>query len=471
MRKTKIIATLGPSSSDKNILTAMVKAGMNVARINMSHATHEEHAARIALIKEIRRDLSAPVALMLDTRGPEIRLGTFENGSADVVTGDEFEIVNEKIVGDAHKASVSCSDFYKMLRPGDFLLINDGLIRMQVKSIENKVVKLQVVIGGTLSNHKSINVPGAELDLPYLSDKDREDLLFSIEQDVDFIAASFVSTANDIRVLKDFLFANGGENIEVIAKIESRKGVENIDDILSLADGIMVARGDLGVEVPFIELPAIQKSLIKHARAAGKRVITATEMLESMISKPRPTRAETSDVANAVYDGTGAIMLSGETAAGLYPVQAIKVMSDIAEYTEKSIHYRKRFNMYGDFDVKSISDALSASAVKASYDLDCNAIVVATRSGRTAKLVSRFRPACPIIAVTTTDKAYYQLALSWGVYPLHGAEQAEMGKVFSHAAKVATYFNMIKTGDTVVTLATSTGESRDAMNVLRIDRI
>ena len=211
MRKTKIIATLGPSSSDKNILTAMVKAGMNVARINMSHATHEEHAARIALIKEIRRDLSAPVALMLDTRGPEIRLGTFENGSADVVTGDEFEIVNEKIVGDAHRASVSCRDFYKMLRPGDFLLINDGLIRMQVKSIENKVVKLQVVIGGTLSNHKSINVPGAELNLPYLSDKDREDLLFGIEQDVDFIAASFVSTANDIRVLKDFLFANGGE--------------------------------------------------------------------------------------------------------------------------------------------------------------------------------------------------------------------------------------------------------------------
>lgn len=471
MRKTKIIATLGPSSSDKAVLTAMVKAGMNVARINMSHATHEEHAARIALVKEIRRDLSVPVALMLDTRGPEIRLGTFENGSAEVKAGDEFEIVNGKIVGDVHRASVSCPDFYKMLKPGDFLLINDGLIRMQVKSIEGTTVKLQVVIGGVISNHKSINVPGAELNLPYLSDKDREDLLFGIAQDVDFIAASFVSTANDIRVLKDFLFKNGGENIEVIAKIESSKGVENIDEILALADGVMVARGDLGVEVPFIELPAIQKSLIKHARAAGKRVITATEMLESMITKPRPTRAETSDVANAVYDGTGAIMLSGETAAGQYPVQAIKVMSDIAEYTEKSIHYRKRFNMFSDFDLKTISGAMSASAVKASYDLDCNAIVVATRTGRTAKLVSRFRPTCPIIAVTTTDKAYYQLALSWGVYPLHGTEQLDISKVFDHASKVASYFNMIKTGDTVVTLATSTGEHRDSMNVMRIDRV
>lgn len=471
MRKTKIIATLGPSSSDKSVLTAMVKAGMNVARINMSHATHEDHAARIALIKEIRRDLSAPVALMLDTRGPEIRLGTFENDSAEVAAGDEFEIVNDKIVGDAHRASVSCPDFYKMLKKGDFLLINDGLIRMQVKDIVDKTVKLQVVIGGTISNHKSINVPGTVLDLPYLSEQDKSDLLFGIKQDVDFIAASFVSTANDIRVLKEFLLRNGGERIEVIAKIESSKGVENIDEILALADGIMVARGDLGVEVPFIELPAIQKSLIKRARAAGKRVITATEMLESMITKPRPTRAETSDVANAVYDGTGAIMLSGETAAGKYPVQAIKVMSDIAEYTESSIHYRKRFNMLSDFDLKTIADAMSASAVKASYDLNGDAIVVATRSGRTAKLVSRFRPSCPIIAVTTTEKAYYQLALSWGVYPLMGAEQSDISKVFEHAAKVARYFNMIKAGDTVVTLATSTGSAHDAMNIMRIDRI
>ncbi len=471
MRKTKIIATLGPSSSDKSVLTAMVKAGMNVARINMSHATHEDHAARIALIKEIRRDLSAPVALMLDTRGPEIRLGTFENDSAEVAAGDEFEIVNDKIVGDAHRASVSCPDFYKMLKKGDFLLINDGLIRMQVKDIVDKTVKLQVVIGGTISNHKSINVPGTVLDLPYLSEQDKSDLLFGIEQDVDFIAASFVPTANDIRVLKEFLLRNGGERIEVIAKIESSKGVENIDEILALADGIMVARGDLGVEVPFIELPAIQKSLIKRARAAGKRVIPATEMLESMITKPRPTRAETSDVANAVYDGTGAIMLSGETAAGKYPVQAIKVMSDIAEYTESSIHYRKRFNMLSDFDLKTIADAMSASAVKASYDLNGDAIVVATRSGRTAKLVSRFRPSCPIIAVTTTEKAYYQLALSWGVYPLMGAEQSDISKVFEHAAKVARYFNMIKAGDTVVTLATSTGSAHDAMNIMRIDRI
>lgn len=471
MRKTKIIATLGPACADGEILAGMIKAGMNVARINMSHATHEEHASRIATVKKLRRDLSVPVALMLDTRGPEIRLGMFENDSAEVVAGDSFEIVNEPVTGNSHRASVSCADFYKLLHKGDHLLINDGLIRMQVKEIADETVKLEVVIGGVISNHKSINVPGVVLNMPYLSDQDKKDLLFGIRQDVDFIAASFVSTANDIRVLKNFLLQNGGEHIEVIAKIESSKGVDNIDEILALADGIMVARGDLGVEVPFVELPAIQKSLIKKARAAGKRVITATEMLESMITKPRPTRAETSDVANAVYDGTGAIMLSGETAAGKYPVQAIRVMSAIAEYTESSIHYRKRFNMLSDFDLKTIADAMSASAVKASYDLDCNAIIVATRSGRTAKLVSRFRPACPIIAVTTTEKAYYQLALSWGVYPLQGAEQTDMSKVFEHAAQVARYFNAVKSGDTVVTVATTSGFNSDAMNIMRIDRI
>ena len=471
MRRTKIICTLGPSTDKGDVLRQLMISGMNVARLNFSHQTHEEQKVRADKVKQLRKELNRPIALLLDTKGPEIRLKTFKEPKVFLKEGEQFTLTSRDIEGDETICAITFANLPKEVTTGTRILIDDGLIELRVDSATETDILCTVVNGGPVSARKSINVPGAELNLPYLSDKDREDLLFGIEQDVDFIAASFVSTANDIRVLKDFLFANGGENIEVIAKIESRKGVENIDDILSLADGIMVARGDLGVEVPFIELPAIQKSLIKHARAAGKRVITATEMLESMISKPRPTRAETSDVANAVYDGTGAIMLSGETAAGLYPVQAIKVMSDIAEYTEKSIHYRKRFNMYGDFDVKSISDALSASAVKASYDLDCNAIVVATRSGRTAKLVSRFRPACPIIAVTTTDKAYYQLALSWGVYPLHGAEQAEMGKVFSHAAKVATYFNMIKTGDTVVTLATSTGESRDAMNVLRIDRI
>ena len=294
MRKTKIIATLGPACADGEILAGMIKAGMNVARINMSHATHEEHASRIATVKKLRRDLSVPVALMLDTRGPEIRLGMFENDSAEVVAGDSFEIVNEPVTGNSHRASVSCADFYKLLHKGDHLLINDGLIRMQVKEIADETVKLEVVIGGVISNHKSINVPGVVLNMPYLSDQDKNDLLFGIQQDVDFIAASFVSTANDIRVLKNFLLQNGGEHIEVIAKIESSKGVDNIDEILALADGIMVARGDLGVEVPFVELPAIQKSLIKKARAAGKRVITATEMLESMITKPRPTRAETS---------------------------------------------------------------------------------------------------------------------------------------------------------------------------------
>ena len=329
-RKTKIIATMGPACADKQIIRDMINAGMNVARFNMSHSTHDEHLKRMSIVKEARKELAIPVALMLDTRGPEIRLGKFVGDSVEVKAGATFRLVNEQIEGDAEKAFVTCPDFYKMVAPGNILLINDGLIKMQVKKIDGTDILLDVIIGGTLSNHKSINVVGVHLGMPYLSEQDKSDILFGIEQKVDYIAASFVSCADDVRVLKNFLLQNGGENIEIIAKIESGMGIDNIDEIINLADGIMIARGDLGVEIPMEALPSIQKSLIKKARAAGKRVITATEMLESMIYKPRPTRAETSDVANAVYDGTGAVMLSGETAAGNYPVQAVKVMSDIA---------------------------------------------------------------------------------------------------------------------------------------------
>lgn len=467
-RKTKIIATMGPSCADKSVLRDMVNAGMNVARFNMSHSTHEEHAKRIALVKEIRKELSVPVALMLDTRGPEIRLGKFVGDSVEVATGDTFRLVNTPVDGNSSEASVTCPDFYKMVEPGNILLINDGLTKMKVKKVEDTTVVLEVLIGGTLSNHKSINVVGVHLNMPYLSEQDKKDILFGIEQDVDYIAASFVSCADDMRVLKNFLLQHGGENIEIIAKIESQTAIDNIDDIIAVVDGIMVARGDLGVEVPMEALPSLQKTLIKKARAANKRVITATEMLESMIVKPRPTRAETSDVANAVYDGTGAVMLSGETAAGSYPVQAVKAMSDIAAYTEQAIHYRKRF-VIGDFDIDTIPDAVCASAVKSSYDLDCDAIVVATRSGRTAKIISGFRPSCPIIAVTRHEKTYNKMAMTWGVQPILAAEQPEA----SHAAadqamKIARYFNLVKKSDTVVAVA-STGLA-DA-NSLIIDRV
>ena len=467
-RKTKIIATMGPGCADKKILRDMVNAGMNVARFNMSHSTHEEHAKRIGMVKDIRKELAVPVALMLDTRGPEIRLGKFVGDSVEVKAGGTFRLVNEQIEGTSSEAYVTCPDFYKMVSPGDTLLINDGLIKMQVKKIENDAVVLDVVIGGTLSNHKSINVVGVHLGLPYLSDQDKKDILFGIKQDVDYIAASFVSCADDMRVLKNFLLQNGGENIEIIAKIESKMGIDNIDEILEISDGIMIARGDLGVEIPMEALPSIQKSLIKKARATGKRVITATEMLESMIYKPRPTRAETSDVANAVYDGTGAVMLSGETAAGSYPVQAVKAMSDIAAFTEQSIHYRKRFT-FTDFEINTIADAICASAVKASYDLDCQAIVVATRSGKTAKLISGFRPACPIIAVPRHEKTYQKMALTWGVQPILAADQPKVThEAAEQATKIAGYFNLVHKGDTVVAVA-STGVE-DA-NTLAIERV
>ena len=468
VRKTKIIATMGPGCADRKILRDMVNAGMNVARFNMSHSTHEEHTKRMAMVKEIRKELAVPVALMLDTRGPEIRLGKFAGDSVEVKAGGTFRLVPEQIEGDSKQACVTCPDFYKMVEPGNILLINDGLIKMQVKKIEKDTVVLDILIGGTLSNHKSINVVGVHLGLPYLSEQDKKDILFGIEQKVDYIAASFVSCGDDMRVLKNFLLQNGGENIEIIAKIESLTGVDNIDEILALSDGIMIARGDLGVELPMEQLPSIQKSLIKKARMAGKRVITATEMLESMIYKPRPTRAETSDVANAVYDGTGAVMLSGETAAGNYPVQAVKAMSDIAAYTEQAIHYRKRFAI-SEYEIDTIADAVCASAVKASYDLGCDAIVVATRSGKTAKLISGFRPSCPIIAVTRHESTYNKMALTWGAQPILAADQPEAThEAAVQATKIAKYFDLIHKGDTIVAVA-STGF--EEANTLTIDRI
>lgn len=470
MRKTKIVATLGPASQDKNTILAMIKAGLNIARLNMSHNTQEDHKRRLEMVKSARQELSQPVAIMLDTRGPEIRLGKFENDEAYVKEGDEFVIVNKEILGNSKKACVTCEDFYKCVKPGDYVLINDGLIRMDVKEVKGENIHFKVINGGRLSNNKSINVPGVELNMPYLNEKDKKDILFGIENGVDYIAASFVSTAQDVYVLKNFLAQNNGTDIEIIAKIESKKGVDNIDEIVKAADGIMVARGDLGVEIPYELLPQIQKTLIKKARNAGKRVITATEMLESMINNPRPTRAETSDVANAVYDGTSAIMLSGETAAGKYPVQAIMTMSRIAESTENCIHYKKRFMMQ-DFQIESIADAISSSAVKASLDLDCSAILVVTESGKSARLVSRFRPIAPIIAITTNTKSYYKMALSWGVVPLLGSTQRSMDDLFKHATEVSRYYNLINSGDRVVTVASTQVGRSGSTNIMKIERV
>lgn len=470
MRKTKIIGTLGPASETHKTLTEMVRAGLNVVRLNLSHGTHADHARRIALVKQVREELSCPIALLLDTRGPEIRLGKIAGGSAEVTEGSIFTIAPDVEEGTAERAGVTCGDFSKIVKKGDFVLINDGLIRMQVEQVVDRDVRLRVITGGVISDHKSINVPGVQLNLPYMSEQDRADVLFGIEQGVEFIAASFVSTADDVLTLKRFLANNGGTEIQVIAKIESKRGVDNIDEIIRVADGIMVARGDLGVEISYEQLPQIQKLLIKKARTAGKRVITATEMLESMIHSPRPTRAEASDVANAVYDGTSAVMLSGETAAGKYPVEAVRAMAQIAENTERCIHYRKRF-MMSDFEVRNVADAISNAAVKSSLDLDASAVIVVTDSGTSARMISRFRPICPIIAITANPKTYYRLAMSWGVMPLRGTRQNSMEELFRHAIDTAKYCNAIKSGDTVIMVASTQVSAPGSTNLLRIEHI
>lgn len=470
MRKTKIVATLGPASDNKKAIMALAKAGMNVARINMSHGTHEIQKQRIDAVKAVRDELNEPIAILIDTRGPEVRLKKFENGSITVEDGQTFIITSEDVMGTTERASVTCEDFYTRINKGDTVLMCDGLVKMTVTDIKGKDIILKVVTGGVISNSKSINVPGVQLNLPYLSDLDKKDLIFGIENDVDFVAASFVGCKDDVIVLKKFLAQHNAIDIDVIAKIESQQGVDNIDEILSACDGIMVARGDLGVEVPFENLPFLQKSLIKKAREKGKRVITATEMLESMINNPRPTRAETSDVANAVYDGTSAVMLSGETAAGKYPVSAVRTMARICEITEAEIHYKKRFNN-SDFKIENIADAISSNSVKAAFDLNCSAILVATESGASARMISRFRPSCKIIGITTHPKSYHKMALSWGVVPIYGSEQTNVEELFKHSTDISQYFNLVKTGEMVVCVASTSIGKRGNTNLMKIEYV
>ncbi len=470
MRKTKIVATLGPASETKEVVMEMAKAGMNVARINMSHGTFEDHKRRIDMVKAVREELGEPIAIMIDTKGPEIRLKSFENDFAMVEDDQEFVIVNQDVIGNSNEASVTCPDFYLRIKIGDIILMCDGLIKMTVENIVEKNIHLRVNVGGKLSNSKSINVPGVSLNLPYLSEADKKDILFGIENDIDFVAASFVSTREDMLSLRKFLCDNNGSNIDIVAKIESVKGVENLEQILPTTDGIMVARGDLGVEIPYAKLPSIQKDIIKKSREAGKRVITATEMLESMISNPRPTRAETSDVANAVYDGTSAIMLSAESAIGKYPVLAIKTMANIAGQTESDINYKHRFHAQ-EFKIETIADSISNTAVKASLDLDCALIWVVTDTGTSARLISRFRPICPIVAITTNHKTYFQLGLSWGVVPLFAKEQQTIDYLFTHSTDIQKLCNFVASGDKIISVASTTMNKSGFTNILKIENV
>ena len=449
MRKTKIICTIGPACENAEILEKMCLNGMNVARLNFSHGTHEEHQSKIDLIKEVRVKLKLPVPIMLDTKGPEYRIKTFENKKISLSDGDKFTFTTDDVIGDQTKVSVNYENLTEELNIGDVIMVNNGLVKFKVDEISGKDILCTVIAGGEVSDRKSMNFPNKVLTHDYLSDQDKEDLLFGIKNGIDFVAASFVSSKSDVEAVRNFLNKNGGEEIDIIAKIENRAGVDNIDEICELADGIMVARGDLGVEIPFVEVPSIQKFLIKKCRLLGKRVITATEMLESMIYNSRPTRAEISDVANAVYDGSSAIMLSGETAAGKYPAEAVKNMAEIAEFTEKHIDYKEWFRST-DYKIKNNLDAISHSVCSMAIDVDAKCIVVNSITGKTARMVSRFRCPTDIIGTTTNVRAWRQLNMSWGVTPVLCEQYPSLDIVFYQAEQHAKNLFSLKSGDNIV---------------------
>lgn len=470
MRKTKIICTIGPASDNEKTLTEMCLAGMNVARLNFSHGTHEDHKEKIELIKSVREKLGMPIAIMLDTKGPEYRIKTFENGKIFLSDGDTFTFTTEDVVGNKNIVSVSYSHLTEELSIGDRILLNNGLVIFEVEKIENQKAICKVIAGGELSDRKSMNFPGKTLKQEYLGEQDKADLIFGIENDIDFVAASFVSCEDDIRAVRNFLDENGGKDIDIIAKIENRSGVDNIDSICNVADGIMVARGDLGVEIPFVEVPSIQKYLIKKCRLLGKRVITATEMLESMIKNPRPTRAEISDIANAVYDGSSAIMLSGETAAGKYPVLAVKNMAEIAQFTEKGIDYKNWF-LTTDFRIKNNLDAISHATCAMAIDVKAKCIVVSSKSGQTARMVSRFRSPVDIIGMTTSERALRKLNLSWGVTPVLSEEYSSIEVVFYQALCKAKSLLGLSNGDNVVLTGGQINGPAGNTNTIKVETI
>ena len=458
MRKTKIICTMGPATDNIEVLRAMARAGMNVARFNFSHGSHEEHKQRIDRVKAVREEYNLPIALLLDTKGPEIRTGDMQDGKIFLKKGEQIRLTPRACLGTPSKISITYPDLYQDVQAGTSILIDDGLIELRVEQTQEQDILCRVLNDGAVSNHKGINVPDVHLSIPYLSDKDKSDIQFGIEQGVDFIAASFVRTADDVQQLRMLLDENGGAHINIIAKIENQQGVENIDGIVSLADGVMIARGDMGVEIPAEDVPPIQKMLIKKVTSAGKQVITATQMLDSMMKNPRPTRAEVTDVANAIYDGTGAIMLSGETAAGLYPV----------ERTENDIDYRKRFFVRTRKANPDITDAICHATCTTAYDLNARDIVTVTKSGRSARMVARYRPSCGIIGCTPTKKVWYQLNLAWGVTPVLLSETDDVFDLFDSALETAKNQGLMQSGDlAVITSGVPIGVS-GTTNMIRV---
>ncbi len=467
-RKTKIVCTLGPAVDDENILRQMILEGMNIARFNMSHGSHEEHGERLAMLKRLRADLNMPVAALLDTKGPEIRLGDFEQKQVVLKQGQLFTLTTSEILGNKESAYITYSGLPYDVTPGNRILIDDGLVEMEVESVVGEEIRCLVKNTGVISARKGVNVPGAALSLPFINEKDYNDLRFAVEQGFDFVAASFTRTYEDMRELRHILKELGGEKIKVIAKIENSQGVENLDEILSIADGVMVARGDMGVEIPLEEVPVIQKEIIKKVYGVGKQVITATQMLDSMMQYPRPTRAEANDVANAVYDGTSAIMLSGETASGKYPLECVRTMVRIAGRTEQDIDYRKRFLQNKLPTLGSITNAISKATVNAAMELDAKAIVTVTESGRTAYMISRYRPFCPVIACTSKEQTYRQLSLSWGIIPLLIEEKEALDELFEEAIKAVEKASYASEGDVIVLTAGVPIGTSGTTNLLKV---
>ncbi len=470
MKKTKIVCTLGPASTDENVMREMLLGGMNVARLNFSHGTHEMHKTTLERFRRVRDELKLPAAVMLDTKGPEIRLGTFAGGKAILKKGDRFTLTGNAVEGNSEIVSVTYADLAKQLAPGGVVLLDDGRIRLEVEETTDTDLVCRVREGGPISDRKGVNVPHARLSLPYISEADEADLRFAVENDVDFIAASFVRTADDVIAVRNFLDFWGGHRIKIIAKIENEEGVENFDAILAHSDGIMVARGDMGVEIEFERLPGLQKKFIRRCYQEGKMVITATQMLESMITSPTPTRAEITDVANAVFDGTSAVMLSGETAAGKHPLKAVQVMAKIAEQAEQDALLMNAYRGIGyDMDAADTTNAVCDAACTTARDLRAKAIITVTKYGQTARRMSKFRPDVAIVAATPVEKTYHQLALSWGVYPVLARYQNTSDELFTHAIDCAKQIDAVENGDRVVIVAGIPLDTSGSTNILKVE--
>ncbi|MFR5265841.1 pyruvate kinase [Clostridium sp.] len=475
MQKTKMIFTIGPVSDNEKVLRKFIKIGMNAARLNFSHGSHEEHKKKIDLIKKIRREENSPTAILLDIKGPKIRIHNFKNGQEELKEGDEFTFIcGEEILGDNKKCSISYDILYQDIKIGSSILVDDGLLEFKVKKIINKSIICETIIGGIIKNHKGVNIPNLKIKLPAITEKDILDLIFGCKMEVDFIAASFIRKASDILEVRNILDNNGGKDIKIISKIENQEGVDNIDEIIEVSDGIMVARGDMGVEIPIEFVPVIQKSIIRKCNLAGKVVITATQMLDSMIRNSRPTRAEASDVCNAIFDGTDAIMLSGESAAGHYPVEAAKTMSKIAKKAEENLDYSELLRRLKDPNpsTDAFADAISYSASKTAIKFPTKAIVAATQSGYTAKLLGKYKPICPIIAITPHEKVCRSLALNFGVFPKLCETYKTTEKIVKEAKTVVKELDIAKTGDNMIVVAgMPVSNACLGTNMFRIEKI